>query len=60
VNPELMGMTKGVSEDSVRRAWMQIGKEEGEDWLRRQRAASDEPLLEEPWALDLDATVKPL
>jgi hypothetical protein len=53
-------MTKVVSEDSVRRAWMQIGKEEGEDWLRRQLAASYEPLLEEPWALDLDATVKPL
>jgi hypothetical protein len=60
VNPELLGMTKVVSEDSVRRAWMQIGKEEGEEWLRRQLAASYEPLLEEPWALDLDATVKPL
>jgi hypothetical protein len=60
VNPELMGMTKVVSEDSVRRAWMQIGKEEGEEWLRRQLVSSYEPLLEEPWALDLDATVKPL
>ena len=49
------------SEDSVRRAFQQ-----GEDdqpytnWTRKQLAASYEPLLSEPWILDMDATVKPL
>ena len=44
VNPELLGMTKVVSEE----------------WLKGRLKASYDPLLEEPWALDMDATVKPL
>jgi hypothetical protein len=60
VNPELLGMSKVASEDSVRRALLGIPEEPGEKWMKRHLKASYEPLLEEPWALDMDATVKPL
>jgi hypothetical protein len=60
VNPELLGMTKVASEDSVRRALSAMAEGESEPWLRRHLKASYEPLLEEPWALDIDTTVKPL
>ncbi len=60
VNPELLGMTKVVSEDSVRRGLLGMKQEESEEWLKGQLKASYDPLLEEPWALDMDATVKPL
>jgi hypothetical protein len=60
VNPELLGMTKVASEDSVRRALSALHKEESEQWLKKYLKASYEPLLEEPWALDVDTTVKVL
>jgi len=60
VNPELLGMSKVASEDSVRRALLGIKEEDGEKWMKRHLKASYEPLLEEPWALDMDSTVKPL
>src|SRR5437867_9675349 len=60
VNPELLGMTKVASEDSVRRALSAMKEEETGPWLKKHLKASYEPLLEEAWALDMDATVKPL
>jgi hypothetical protein len=60
VNPELLGMTKVVSEDSVRRALSSLEEEESAAWLKQHLKASYEPLLKEPWALDVDTTVKPL
>jgi len=60
VNPELLGMTKVASEDSVRRALSALPEEASEQWLQRHLKASYELLLEEPWALDVDTTVKPL
>ena len=60
VNPELLGMGKVCSEDSVRRALLGIKEEEGEKWLKQSLKSTYEPLLEEPWALDMDSTVKPL
>jgi hypothetical protein len=60
VNPELLGMTKVASEDSVRRALSSLQEEESAAWLKQHLKASYEPLLEEPWALDVDTTVKPL
>lgn len=60
VNPGLLGMTKVASEDSVRRALSAMKEEETEPWLQKHLQASYEPLLEEAWALDMDATVKPL
>jgi Transposase DDE domain group 1 len=58
VNPELLGMTKIVSEDSVRRALQSLDEERGGEWLKKHLKASYEPLLDERWALDIDATVK--
>lgn len=60
VNPELLGMTKVASEDSVRRAMAAVEEQAGEQWTKKHLKASYEPLLEEPWALDMDTTVKPL
>lgn len=60
VNPELLGMTKVASEDSVRRALLALQEEESGQWLKKHLKASYEPLLEEPWALDVDTTVKVL
>jgi hypothetical protein len=60
VNPGLLGMTKVASEDSVRRALKGMDVAQGDIWLKKHLKASYEPLLEEPWALDVDTTVKPL
>ena len=60
VNPELLGMKKVVSEDSVRRAFQTAEEEECEQWMSKHLRASYEPLLEECWVLDIDSTVKPL
>ena len=60
VNPELLGMSKVVSEDSVRRGFSKIDEEAGADWLRTQLKNSYDALLSEPWILDIDTTVKPL
>ena len=60
VNPGLLGMTKVASEDSVRGALKSMDAEKSDVWLKKQLKASYEPLLEEPWALDIDTTVKVL
>jgi hypothetical protein len=60
VNPELLGMKKVASEDSVRRGLSSLQEDESDLWLKKHLKASYEPLLEEPWALDVDTTVKPL
>jgi hypothetical protein len=60
VNPGLLGMTRVVSEDSVRRAMKGLEEERSGVWLKQHLKASYEPLLEEPWALDMDTTVKVL
>jgi len=61
VNPGLLGMTKVASEDSVRMALKKgLDEEESSVWLKKHLKASYAPLLEEPWALDIDTTVKPL
>ena len=60
VNPELLGMTRVASEDSVRRGLLAMKAEESEAWLKKHLQFTYQPLLEEPWALDVDTTVKPL
>jgi len=56
VLPERLGMPCVRSEDSVRRAFPQ-GEDDQPytDWTRKHLAASYEPLLSEPWILDMDA-----
>ena len=58
VNPELLGMRKVVSEDSARRALKGLDEKLAGAWLKKHLRVSYEPLLDEPWALDMDSTVK--
>jgi len=60
INPELLGMTKVASEDSVRRSMKAMDEAASGEWMKRHLKASYEPLLQEPWILDVDTTVKPL
>lgn len=60
VNPPLLGMTKVVSEDAVRRGLKRMRGVAGDDWMRRHLVHCVRPLLGEPWILDVDTTVKPL
>jgi hypothetical protein len=60
INPELLGMSGVASEDSVRRGMKAMDEEASGEWLKKHLKASYEPLLQEPWILDLDTTVKPL
>ena len=60
VNPSLLAMSKVVSEDSVRRAFRNIDEGQAVAWQRRHLLRCYEPLLYEPWILDIDTTVKPL
>ena len=58
VCPKLLGMTKVVSEDSLRRGLSHIDKTQSDGWLGHHLRRSYEPLLAEPWILDIDTTVK--
>ncbi len=49
-NPELLGMNKMASEDSVRRALSAMKEEESEVRLKKHLKASYEPVLEEACA----------
>jgi hypothetical protein len=60
INPELLGMSGVASEDSVRRGMKAMDEAASGEWLKKHLKASYEPLLEEPWVLDVDTTVKPL
>jgi len=58
VNPRLLGMTKVVSEDSARKAFLGADEEACAEWLQRHLLRCYEPLLYEPWILDVDGTIK--
>jgi hypothetical protein len=60
INPELLGMTRVASEDSVRRAMKAMDEAASGQWMKVHLKASYDPLLQEPWILDVDTTVKPL
>jgi hypothetical protein len=60
VNPPLLGMSRVLSEDAIRRAFEKIEAEAGVGWLQEQLDYTTRPLLSEPWILDADTTVKPL
>ena len=58
VNPGLLGMSKVVSEDSVRRSYSRLPEEEGIPWLQGSLHQVYGPVLGVPWILDADTTVK--
>jgi hypothetical protein len=60
VLPGLLGMKRVRSEDAVRRAFQHGEAEPHEEWLRKHLTVTYGELLNEPWILDMDATVKPL
>ena len=60
VNPGLLGMKKVISEDALRRALAAIPEAEGMAWLDGHLNESVALLLDAPWILDIDTTVKPL
>jgi hypothetical protein len=60
VNPELLGMARVMSEDSIRRAFSKMDEGAGVTWLQDHLDYCVAPLLGERWILDIDSTVKPL
>lgn len=60
VNPGLLGMNKIISEDSMRRAFLKIKEDDGIVWLQNHLNKCYAPLLDVPWILDVDTTVKVL
>jgi Transposase DDE domain group 1 len=60
VNPALLEMNKVISEDSMRNALRHIPETEGTSWLDQHLLESTAPLLNVPWIMDTDTTVKPL
>lgn len=60
VNPKLLGMSKVVSEDSLRRALLKVDEDLAVTWLQKHLNHCYALLLSEPWVLDMDVTVKVL
>ena len=61
VNASLLGMTKIVSEDAVRRGLRDNISEEADTyWLRKTLLNTYQPILNEDWILDVDTTIKTL
>lgn len=58
VNPGLLGMSRVMSEDSVRRAFLGAEREACAAWQKRHLRRGYDALLAEPWILDVDTTVK--
>jgi hypothetical protein len=60
INPELLGMDKMVSVDSARRAFVGTDSRQCGSWQRTHLRRSWEALLDHPWILDVDTSVKVL
>jgi hypothetical protein len=60
LSPQLLGLTTVVSEDTVRRALIAMDEVAGRTWMQTHLDASVWPLLNAPWILDVDVTIKPL
>jgi hypothetical protein len=60
VNPRLLGMNQVMSEDSIRRAFQNCDSAAAQIWQQKHLRLTYEPLLTEPYILDIDTTVKPL
>jgi hypothetical protein len=58
LNPPLLGMGGTVSEDVVRGAWRRMDEAAGLEWLGGELRACVEPVLSQPWILDIDVTIK--
>jgi hypothetical protein len=60
VSAQLLGMSKIVSEDALRRALARMSHEQSSHWLCPHLLSSVRPALDTPWILDIDTTIKSL
>jgi hypothetical protein len=60
VNTRLLGMNKVISDDSATRALKRMDKDEAIQWCQQHLLDCNAPLLDKPWVLDVDVTVKSL
>ena len=60
VSLQILGMSKIVSEDALRRALGKIPEAEGTEWMRKYLFKSVAAACHTPWILDIDATIKTL
>jgi hypothetical protein len=60
VSPGLLGMTKMMSEDAARRAFIGIEEKECDEWMINNIEHTYLNLLMEAYILDVDSTVKPI
>ena len=58
VLPEMLGMTKIVSEDAVRNGLKAMPENEAADWMQKHIDLCTAPLLGEDYIIDIDTTVK--
>jgi Transposase DDE domain group 1 len=60
VAAQALGMKRIVSEDALRRALSRIDESASANWLRPALLHSVRDALDQPWILDIDASIKPL
>ena len=60
VAAQALGMRRVISEDAMRRALARIDEEQSRQWLRPALMRSVHDVLDRPWILDIDASIKPL
>jgi hypothetical protein len=60
VSPQVLGISRLISEDALRRALSRIDEATGTAWMRAHLMQSIAPALSTPWILDIDTTIKPL
>ena len=60
VAAQALGMNKVVSEDALRRALERIDEAASTAWMRPALMHSVREVLDKPWVLDMDASIKPL
>ena len=58
LNPPLLGMSRTVSEDVVRGAMKRIDEMAGLQWLSGELRECVQPVLSQPWIMDIDVTIK--
>ncbi len=60
VAAQALGMRRVISEDAMRRAMLRIDEDASAKWLRPALMSSVSDVLDRPWILDIDATIKTL
>lgn len=60
VNPKLLGMSRVLSEDSIRRSFKKQPEEPCRLWLDKHLSNCWAPLLQREWILDLDTSIQTL